>query len=823
MSETTENPQGENLSADINATNPEYGADSIRVLKGLDAVRKRPGMYIGDTDDGSGLHHMVYEVVDNAIDEALAGHATLVTVTLNADGSCTVTDNGRGIPTDIHKEEGVSAAEVIMTQLHAGGKFDQNSYKVSGGLHGVGVSVVNALSIWLKLKIRRAGKIHEMSFTHGVADAPLVETGNAGDETGTEVSFLPSPETFTMVEFSYETLERRLRELAFLNSGVRIKLADKRHADVVEQILHYDGGLQEFVKYLDQSKKALLEDPIYIISEKDGMTVEVAMWWNDTYHERVLCFTNNIPQRDGGTHLAGFRGALTRQMTGYAESSGTTKKEKVNLTGDDCREGLTAVLSVKVPDPKFSSQTKDKLVSSEVRPVVESLVNEALATWLEEHPGEAKVLMAKVVEAAAAREAARKARDLTRRKGALDITSLPGKLADCQERDPAKSEIFIVEGDSAGGSAKGGRSRQNQAILPLRGKILNVERARFDRMLSSDQIGTLITALGTSIGKDETSGFNPEKLRYHKIIIMTDADVDGAHIRTLLLTFFFRQMPELIERGHIYIAQPPLYKVTRGKSSQYIKNEAAFEDFLIETGLEEAALEVGSGEVRAGADLLSIINDARNLRTVLNGLHTRYDRAVVEQAVIAGAMNVEASNDPAKAQALADAVAKRLDMIAEDMERGWSGSYSPEEGFRFERMLRGVKDTAMIDMALLGSADARQLDRFSERLNEIYATPPVLRRKDKSETISGALQLLEAVFATGRKGLSLQRYKGLGEMNAEQLWETTLDPNVRSLLQVKVTDATSADALFSRLMGDEVEPRREFIQDNALSVANLDV
>lgn len=823
MSETTENPQGENLSADINANNPEYGADSIRVLKGLDAVRKRPGMYIGDTDDGSGLHHMVYEVVDNAIDEALAGHATLVTVTLNADGSCTVTDNGRGIPTDIHKEEGVSAAEVIMTQLHAGGKFDQNSYKVSGGLHGVGVSVVNALSIWLKLKIRRAGKIHEMSFTHGVADEPLVVTGDAGSETGTEVSFLPSPETFTMVEFDYETLERRLRELAFLNSGVRIKLSDKRHADVIEQILHYDGGLQEFVKYIDQSKKALLEEPIYIISEKDGMTVEVAMWWNDTYHERVLCFTNNIPQRDGGTHLAGFRGALTRQMTGYAESSGTTKKEKVNLTGDDCREGLTAVLSVKVPDPKFSSQTKDKLVSSEVRPIVESLVNEALATWLEEHPSEAKVLMAKVVEAAAAREAARKARDLTRRKGALDITSLPGKLADCQERDPAKSEIFIVEGDSAGGSAKGGRSRQNQAILPLRGKILNVERARFDRMLSSDQIGTLIMALGTSIGKDETSGFNPEKLRYHKIIIMTDADVDGAHIRTLLLTFFFRQMPELIERGHIYIAQPPLYKVTRGKSSQYIKDEAAFEDFLIETGLEEASLQLGNGEVRAGADLMAVVNDARNLRTVLAGLHTRYDRAVVEQAVIAGAMNVEASNDPAKAQALADAVAKRLDMIAEDMERGWSGSYSSEEGFRFERMLRGVKDTAMIDMALLGSADARQLDRFSERLNDIYATPPVLRRKDKSETISGAIALLEAIFATGRKGLSLQRYKGLGEMNAEQLWETTLDPNARSLLQVKITDVTTADALFSRLMGDEVEPRREFIQDNALSVANLDV
>jgi DNA gyrase subunit B len=805
------------------APTPEYGADSIKVLKGLDAVRKRPGMYIGDTDDGSGLHHMVYEVVDNAIDEALAGHADLVTVTLNEDGSVTVTDNGRGIPVATHAEEGISAAEVIMTQLHAGGKFDQNSYKVSGGLHGVGVSVVNALSIWLKLKIRRAGKIHEMSFTHGVADAPLEVIGDAGSETGTEVSFLPSPETFSMVEFDYETLERRLRELAFLNSGVRIKLSDKRHADVIEQILHYDGGLQEFVKYLDQSKKSLLEEPIYIISEKDGMTVEVAMWWNDTYHERVLCFTNNIPQRDGGTHLAGFRGALTRQMTGYAESSGTTKKEKVNLTGDDCREGLTAVLSVKVPDPKFSSQTKDKLVSSEVRPIVESLVNEALATWLEEHPGEAKVLMAKVVEAAAAREAARKARDLTRRKGALDITSLPGKLADCQERDPAKSEIFIVEGDSAGGSAKGGRSRQNQAILPLRGKILNVERARFDRMLSSDQIGTLIMALGTSIGKDETSGFNPEKLRYHKIIIMTDADVDGAHIRTLLLTFFFRQMPELIERGHIYIAQPPLYKVTRGKSSQYIKDEAAFEDFLIETGLEEASLQLGNGEVRAGADLMAVVNDARNLRTVLAGLHTRYDRAVVEQAVIAGAMNVEASNDPAKAQALADAVAKRLDMIAEDMERGWSGSYSPEEGFRFERMLRGVKDTAMIDMALLGSADARQLDRFSERLNDIYATPPVLRRKDKSEAISGAIALLEAIFATGRKGLSLQRYKGLGEMNAEQLWETTLDPNARSLLQVKIADVTTADALFSRLMGDEVEPRREFIQDNALSVANLDV
>ncbi|EEX62911.1 DNA topoisomerase (ATP-hydrolyzing) subunit B [Brucella abortus] len=800
----------------------EYGADSIRVLKGLDAVRKRPGMYIGDTDDGSGLHHMVYEVVDNAIDEALAGHATLVTVTLNADGSCTVTDNGRGIPTDIHKEEGVSAAEVIMTQLHAGGKFDQNSYKVSGGLHGVGVSVVNALSIWLKLKIRRAGKIHEMSFTHGVADAPLVVTGDAGSETGTEVSFLPSPDTFSMVEFDYETLERRLRELAFLNSGVRIKLADRRHADVKEQELHYDGGLVEFVKYIDQSKKSLLEEPIYIRSEKDGMTVEVAMWWNDSYHEKVLCFTNNIPQRDGGTHLAGFRGALTRQITGYADSSGMTKKEKVQLTGDDCREGLTAVLSVKVPDPKFSSQTKDKLVSSEVRPVVEGLVNEALSTWLEEHPAGGKIVVEKVIQAAAAREAARKARDITR-KSNLSVTSLPGKLADCQERDPAKSEIFIVEGDSAGGSAKSGRSRQNQAILPLRGKILNVERVRFDRMISSDQVGTLITALGTSIGKDETHGFNAEKLRYHKIIIMTDADVDGAHIRTLLLTFFFRQMPELIERGHIYIAQPPLYKVTRGKSSQYIKNEAAFEDFLIETGLEETTLELVTGEMRAGPDLRSVVEDARTLRQLLHGLHTRYDRSVVEQAAIAGLLNPDASRDNATAQHSADTVAKRLDMISEETERGWSGHVMEDGGYRFERMVRGVKDIAILDMALLGSADARQVDRVAGRMAEIFMEPPVLRRKDKVESLSGPVALLDAVFATGRKGLTLQRYKGLGEMNAEQLWETTLDPNVRSLLQVKVNDATDADSLFSRLMGDEVEPRREFIQDNALNVANLDV
>ena len=797
-----------------------YDAESIKVLKGLDAVRKRPGMYIGDTDDGSGLHHMVYEVVDNAIDEALAGFATLVTVTLNADGSCTVTDNGRGIPTDIHPTEGVSAAEVIMTQLHAGGKFDQNSYKVSGGLHGVGVSVVNALSVWLKLRIKRKGKIHEMTFTHGEANAPLAVVGECGEETGTEVTFLPSSETFTMVEFDFDTLERRLRELAFLNSGVRIFLTDRRHADIREVTLHYEGGLVEFVKYIDQSKKPLIEEPIYISGEKDGMVVEVSMWWNDSYHEKVLCFTNNIPQRDGGTHLAGFRGALTRQINGYADTSGIAKKEKVNLTGDDCREGLTAILSVKVPDPKFSSQTKDKLVSSEVRPVVESLVNEGLSIWLEEHPTEAKILVGKVVEAAAAREAARKARELTRRKGALDISSLPGKLADCQERDPAKSEIFIVEGDSAGGSAKSGRSRQNQAILPLRGKILNVERARFDRMLSSDMIGTLITALGTSIGKDE---FSPDKLRYHKIIIMTDADVDGAHIRTLLLTFFFRQMPELIERGHVYIAQPPLYKVTRGKSSQYIKNEAAFEESLIETGLEGSVLELANGEMRAGADLHQLVEDARTLRQLLHGLHTRYNRSVVEQAAIAGALNPEALASNEKAQQTADQVAARLDLIAEDMERGWTGHIEQDGGLRFERILRGVKDVVILDMALIASADARRINNMSHHLNEIYGKLPILRRKETSETITGPIALLDSIFASGKKGLTMQRYKGLGEMNAEQLWETTLDPNARSLLQVKVGEAADADAVFAKLMGDEVEPRREFIQDNALNVSNLDV
>ena len=803
----------------------DYGAESIKVLRGLDAVRKRPGMYIGDTDDGSGLHHMIYEVVDNAIDEALAGWASLVTVTLNADGSCTVSDNGRGIPTDIHPEEGVSAAEVIMTQLHAGGKFDQNSYKVSGGLHGVGVSVVNALSTSLKLEIWRDGKAHFIEFAHGDAVAPLVETGPAPDvdgapKRGTQVTFLPSPQTFTMIEFDYQTIEHRLRELAFLNSGVRIVLTDARHAEVKREELHYEGGLEAFVRYLDRAKQPLIDTPIIMKGERDGITLECALWWNDSYHENVLVFTNNIPQRDGGTHLAGFRAALTRQVTGYADSSGLMKREKVDLTGDDCREGLTCVVSVKVPDPKFSSQTKDKLVSSEVRPVVEGIVNEALSQWLEEHPQEAKTLVGKVVEAAAAREAARKARELTRRKGALDVANLPGKLADCQERDPAKAEIFIVEGDSAGGTAKQGRNREFQAVLPLRGKILNVERARFDKMLSSQEIGTLITALGTSIGKDE---FDIAKLRYHKIIIMTDADVDGAHIRTLLLTFFFRQMPELIERGHIFIAQPPLYKVTRGKSSRYLKDERALEEYLIEGGLEEARLELANGEVRTGGDLRGVVTMALAFRASLGAIHSRYNRDVVEQAAIAGILNPELISDPERAQAAGDYVARRLDVIAEETERGWSGRLMPDGGLSFERTVRGVKEVAQIDMALIGSADAMRLDELAGGLQEVYANPPVFYRKEESQTISGPRALLEMVFDAGRKGISLQRYKGLGEMNPDQLWETTLDPNERTLLQVKVNDATDADELFSRLMGDEVEPRREFIQDNALSVANLDI
>jgi len=798
----------------------DYGADSIKVLKGLDAVRKRPGMYIGDTDDGSGLHHMVYEVVDNAIDEALAGHADRVTVTLNADGSVTVTDNGRGMPTGIHSGEGISAAEVIMTQLHAGGKFDQNSYKVSGGLHGVGVSVVNALSQWLKLKVRRDGQVHEISFTNGDADAPLKVTGTYEGRNGTEVTFLPSTETFTMVEFDFKTLEHRLRELAFLNSGVRILLADRRHPEPVEVELYYEGGLEAFVKYLDKSKTPVIERPITILHEKDGITVEVALQWNDSYHENVLCFTNNIPQRDGGTHLAGLRGALTRQVTGYAETSGISKKEKVQLTGDDTREGLTCVLSVKVPDPKFSSQTKDKLVSSEVRPVVENVVNEKLGQWFEEHPNEAKVIVGKVAEAAAAREAARKARELTRRKGALEISSLPGKLADCQERDPAKSEIFIVEGDSAGGSAKQGRDRSVQAVLPLRGKILNVERARFDRMIGSDQVGTLITALGTGIGREE---FNADKLRYHKIIIMTDADVDGAHIRTLLLTFFYRQTPELIERGHVYIAQPPLYKVKRGQSEQYLKDERALEDYLLTTGLDEAVFTTRDGVAHAGADLLSILQQARDIVHAINNLNTRYNRSLVEQAAIVGGLDPDGLADPSRIEGTMGRIANRLDRISDELERGWTGVITDEDALAFSRTVRGVAETHQIDKPLLQSADARKLRQLADRLDELYGGVPTLNRKGDITQIFGPASLFKAVTDAGRKGVSLQRYKGLGEMNPSQLWETTLDPNARTLLKVEIKETDEADSIFTALMGDLVEPRRDFIQDNALSVSNLDV
>jgi DNA gyrase subunit B len=795
----------------------DYGAESIQVLKGLDAVRKRPGMYIGDTDDGSGLHHMVYEVVDNAIDEALAGHAKEVTVTLNPDGSCTVRDDGRGIPTDIHKGEGVSAAEVIMTQLHAGGKFNQDSYKVSGGLHGVGVSVVNALSSWLKLTIWRDGREHFMEFADGDAKAPLEEIGDANGKRGTEVTFLPSRATFTMTDFDWATLEHRLRELAFLNSGVRIVLADQRHAVEKREQMIYEGGVEAFVKYLDRNKTPLVPKPIFISAERDGTGVEAALWWNDGYHESVLCFTNNIPQRDGGTHLAGFRGALTRQVTGYAETSSLAKKEKVALTGDDCREGLTAVLSVKVADPKFSSQTKDKLVSSEVRPVVEGVINDALKAWFEEHPGEARTIVGKVIQAAAAREAARKAREMTR-KSALGVASLPGKLADCQERDPAKSELFIVEGDSAGGSAKQGRDRGFQAVLPLRGKILNVERVRMDKMLSSQEIGTLITALGTGISEE----FTLDKLRYHKIIIMTDADVDGAHIRTLLLTFFYRQMPSLIEQGHLFIAQPPLYKVARGKSEQYLKDERALEEYLVAAGVDDAVLRLHSGEERAGPDLAKLVDDARVIRNVVRGLHSRYNRRVVEQAAILGVLNARIFGDPAKATAAAPYIAQRLDSLAEETERGWQGTFVEGQGFQFERTVRGVKEVAIIDQALLGSADARKLDEYAAALQGIYERTGQLRRKGEDTPIHGPLDLFDAVTAAGRKGISMQRYKGLGEMNPEQLWETTLDINARSLLQVKVKEVDDADDIFTKLMGELVEPRREFIQDNALA-ASVDV
>jgi DNA gyrase subunit B len=823
-----------------------YGAESIKVLKGLDAVRKRPGMYIGDTDDGSGLHHMVFEVSDNAIDEALAGHCDRILITLNPDGSVSVDDNGRGIPTGIHAEEGVSAAEVIMTQLHAGGKFentsDDNAYKVSGGLHGVGVSVVNALSEWLELTIWRDGEEHFMRFRNGDAEAPLKVVGKT-DRRGTRVTFMPSAETFKSIEFDFERLEHRFRELAFLNSGVRLILVDARHEEKHEVEMFYEGGIAAFVKYLDRAKTALIPEPISVTGQRDDIGIEVALEWNDSYYENVLTFTNNIPQRDGGTHLAAFRAALTRTLNNYAERSGLLKKEKVALTGEDMREGLTAIVSVKLPDPKFSSQTKDKLVSSEVRQPLESLIADKLSEWLEENPAHARTIVQKIIDAAAAREAARKARDLTRRKGVLDIASLPGKLADCQERDPALSELFLVEGDSAGGSAKQGRNRHNQAILPLRGKLLNVERARFDRMLSSKEIGTMIQALGAGIRED----WDIAKLRYHKIVIMTDADVDGAHIRTLLLTFFYRQMPQLIENGHLFIAQPPLYKVSRGRSEVYLKDDAALDDYLEEAGLEGLVLDAPEGQ-RSGNDLKALVDHARRMRTLMRYAPRKYDPALIEALAINGALKANLDKE-GRAKAIAR-VAEWLG--AGDGESTWSGEVSTEGGYLLKRLWRGVTDAYIIEPSFLVSAEARKLDSLAKEQAAAYAKPSTLRtlkkgavtEEQKPEPIEGVeadeqpteadtkgkpvpvtrpSELLDAVLAAGRKGLSIQRYKGLGEMNAEQLWETTLDPANRSLLRVEIAQADVADEIFTRLMGDVVEPRREFIQDNALSVANLDV
>jgi DNA gyrase subunit B len=829
------------------STSSDYGADSIKVLKGLDAVRKRPGMYIGDTDDGSGLHHMVFEVSDNAIDEALAGHCDRVIIQLNPDGSVSVEDNGRGIPTDIHAEEGVSAAEVIMTQLHAGGKFentsDDNAYKVSGGLHGVGVSVVNALSIRLDLTIWRDGQEHYMQFQHGDAVAPLKVVGPAGNDEqgrpkrGTRVTFLPSPDTFKITEFDFDKLEHRFRELAFLNSGVRLFLVDARHAEKKEVELYYEGGIAAFVKWLDRAKTPLFPDPIAVSGQRDGIGIEVALEWNDSYYENVLCFTNNIPQRDGGTHLAAFRAALTRTLNNYAEKSGLLKKEKVTLTGEDMREGLTAIVSVKLPDPKFSSQTKDKLVSSEVRQPLESLMADKMAEWLEENPANARAVVQKIIDAAAAREAAKRARELTRRKGVMDIASLPGKLADCQERDPAKSELFLVEGDSAGGSAKQGRNRHYQAILPLKGKILNVERARFDKMLSSKEVGTLIQAMGTGIGRDD---FNIEKLRYHKIVIMTDADVDGAHIRTLLLTFFYRQMPEIIARGHLYIAQPPLYKAARGRSEVYLKDDAALDDYLVEAGIAATALET-NGSTRSGPDLKTLIDHARRMRALMRYVPRKYDPAIIEGLALVAAL--DPALDAAGRQAAVDRAAAWLSRA--ETEARWTGIVSEDGGYHLQRLWRGVTDHHIIEASFLLSQEARRLHTLVAEQAEAYAqtsrlvaigkaqaeAAPVDAEDDDAPVSSGKgvtpvsrpSELLDGILAAGRKGLSISRYKGLGEMNAEQLWETTLDPDNRSLLRVEIAQADLADEIFTQLMGDVVEPRRDFIQENALNVANLDI
>lgn len=799
----------------------EYGADQIKVLKGLDAVRKRPGMYIGDTDDGSGLHHMIYEVLDNAIDEALAGYCDKTEIVLNPDGSATIRDNGRGIPVGMHKEEGVSAAEVIMTELHSGGKFDNNSYKVSGGLHGVGVSVVNALSTWLKLRIWREGHEHLAEFAHGNVTKHLTVVGDAPGRHGTEVSFLPSPQTFTQTEFSFETLERAIREKAFLNSGVYLKLIDNRGAEPREVDFHYEGGLKAFVNHINKSKAPLHSEVISFCGEASDIVVECAMQWTNAYNESMLCFTNNIPQKDGGTHLAGFRGALTRTINNYVSENGLLKKEKVVLSGDDMREGLSCVLSVKVPDPKFSSQTKDKLVSSEVRPVVESVVGDKLKEWLDEHPNEAKIIVGKILEAATAREAARKARELTRRKGVLDVASLPGKLADCQEKDPALSEVFIVEGDSAGGSAKQGRHRRNQAIMPLRGKILNVERARFDKMLNSAEIGTIITALGTGIGRDD---FNADKCRYHKIIIMADADVDGSHIRTLLLTFFYRQMPELIERGYVYIAQPPLYKVKKGNSILYIKNERDMEDYLIRGGCDDAVLTMASGEQIIGQDLVDLVDKNRKARSLIGSLSKNVPEKIVEQMAIAGLFDKEVINDNARLKEGLKVVSDRLNAHEAEYDRGWVAEIQNDGSLLFSRTLRGVTEKHVVGSVILDSSEAKMLHDLQDVLKNSFASINILTSKQGLEKkISGPVSFVDAITAAGKKGISIQRYKGLGEMNPEQLWETTLDPEARSLLQVKIEDMEQANETFATLMGDVVEPRKEFIQDNALNVVNLDI
>jgi len=810
------------VAENLEEQNEDYGADSIKVLKGLEAVRKRPGMYIGDTDDGSGLHHMVYEVVDNSIDEALAGHCDDIQVSLEADGSVIVRDNGRGIPVSMH-EEGTSAAQVIMTQLHAGGKFDKNSYKVSGGLHGVGVSVVNALSVTLELTIWRDGKEYFMRFKNGEAEKDLEAVGPSNGDKGTQVRFLPSDEVFTQTEFDFDRLEHRLRELAFLNSGISVTLKDNRSGDEPRvSHLHYEGGLEEFVKYLDRSKTPIHRPPIVATGDKDGIVVEIALEWTEAYHETTLCFTNNIPQRDGGTHLAGFRGALTRTINNYAQATGIAKKEKLALAGDDAREGLTCVLSVKVPDPKFSSQTKDKLVSSEVRPAVEGIVNDKLTQWFEENPAEARKIISKAFEAAAAREAARKARELTRRKGALDVSNLPGKLADCQERDPALSEIFIVEGESAGGTAKSARNRKTQAILPLRGKILNVERARFDRMIGSQEIGTLITALGTGIGKDD---FNLEKLRYHKIVIMTDADVDGSHIRTLLLTFFFRHMPALIEAGHLYIAQPPLYRAKKGNSEVYLKDDREMETFLIENAIKDATLTLNNGEQLMGDDLRDMLHKARSCRQAILSLERRVGHGrLVAQSAISGVFNstLLEPGQETKAQETATKAAERLTAHPQGDRAKWGCIY--ENGtYTFTWSLKGVNRNYKVDKAILSSAEARKLEQNQDYLNEFFADSSTLQMGEKTEPIFGPVGLVDTMMAAGRKGYSTSRYKGLGEMDDTQLWETTMDPESRTLLQVKVGTQDLSEEIFSTLMGDIVEPRREFIQTNALKVSNLDV